>query len=48
MTSVVNNHQLGTWPHAVEFPGVGKGGWKVKATIHQDAGDVGQDIGVAK
>ena len=48
MASVVNHYQLGAWPHALEFPGVGDGGLKVKATIHQDPGDAGQDIGVAK
>src|SRR5205823_1624832 len=48
MASVVNHHQLGTWPHALEFPGVCNGGLKVKATIHQNSGDVGQDISVTK
>jgi len=48
MASVVNHHQLGMWPHPLEFPGVGNGGLKVKAAIHQDAGDVGQDIGTAQ
>ena len=48
MASVVNHHQLGTWPHTVEFPGVCNGGLKVKATIHQDPGNADQDIGVAK
>ena len=41
MASVVNNHQLGTWPHTFEFPGVCNGGLKVKATIHQDPGYTG-------
>ena len=48
MPSVVNHHQLGAWPHALEFPGVSNGGLKVKATIHQDRGDVGQNSGVAQ
>ena len=48
MASLVNNHQLGMWPHAFEFPRVSNGGLKVKATIHQDPGDAGQDTGVAQ
>ncbi len=48
MASVVNNHQLGTWPHTFEFPGVDNGGLKVKATIYQDSRDAGQGISVAQ
>jgi len=48
MASVVNNHQLGTWPHTFEFPRVCNGGLKIKATIHQDPGYTSQYIGVAK
>ncbi|MFL5660979.1 MAG: hypothetical protein ACJ8BW_06465 [Ktedonobacteraceae bacterium] len=29
MASVVNHHQLGTWPYTVEFPRIGNGGLKV-------------------
>ena len=34
MASIVDNHQLGTWPHTFEFPRVPNRSLKVKAAIH--------------
>src|SRR3990170_6496604 len=48
VASVVNDHELGAWPHAVELPCVGDGCLKVKSSVHHDPGDVGQQIGIAE
>src|SRR5215471_1840323 len=43
MSRIVHDHQLGLGPDAAEFPGVGDGSLKVKAPVHQDARNGGQD-----
>src|SRR3990172_4339369 len=45
---VVNDHELGAWPHALELPRVGDRRLKVKAAVHQCPGDSGQRAGVAE
>src|SRR3990170_8169806 len=48
VASVVNDHELSAWPHAVELPSVGDGCLKVKSSVHHDPGDVGQRVGIAE
>ena len=48
VTGVVDDHELGAGPRAAELPRVGDGRHEIEASLHEDAGDVRKQVGVAE